>query len=93
MLPRPWTVARIRPLFEAAAARLAESQKQSGVRPEDRVSDEWEALVEHLGAMLVASRDPGAVLALGQVLEGPDFVGKCPLSSGLLLAFGSDPDY
>src|SRR3972149_4897709 len=45
LLPRPWTVVRIRPLFEAATARFAESRQDGSTGGDSGASSEWEALV------------------------------------------------
>jgi hypothetical protein len=92
VLPRPWTLSRILPLFEAAATREADPQPPTA-NPADRVQDEWVALVEHLGAVLAASRDPRAALALDRLIRGPDSMVKCRIIESFLMYFNAEPGY
>lgn len=93
-LPRPWTTTRIHALFLAAYTRLGEAQKQANVSSQDRVTDEWTALVEQLGSILAASRDPRAALALGRVIESPDrLMVTCRLASTYMTYFLGDTSY
>lgn len=93
-LPRPWTTTHIHALFLAARTRLEESWQQGNARVQDGNVDEWPALVEQLGTVLAASRDPRAALTLGQVLENPESYGvTCMLSIGVVNYFGADSSY
>lgn len=93
-LPRPWTTTRIHALYVAAYKRLGEAQKQTNVSSQDRVTDEWVALVEQLGTILAASRDPRAALTLGRVIESPErLMLTCGLARNFLNYFGRDTSY
>jgi hypothetical protein len=93
-LPRPWTTTRIHALYLAAYTRLAEAQKQTNVSSQDRVTDEWTALVEQLGSILAASRDPRAALALGRVIESPErLMVTCTLARNFMTYFLADTSY
>jgi hypothetical protein len=74
-LPRPWTVPVVLKLYESATARwtgkmqVARDTRSTQMWPE---SDAELLIIEHLGTLLAASRDPRAVLVLGRQLEAPD---------------------
>ncbi len=92
-LPRPWTTTRIQALFEAARTRLGESMKESDERQQDQFFD-WMTLMEQLGTILAASRDPRAALTLGRLLESSDDrLLTYALSSRFMDYFGSDASY
>ena len=90
VLPRPWTVPRIVPLFEAAAAQFVRS---GGINGDPRAYEEWTALMRHLGRIVAASRDSRAAVALGLVLDGERFPAMCPLAMGLRDYFGDGVGY
>jgi hypothetical protein len=88
-LPRPWTATRIHALYLAAYKRLGESETNDSLQ--DQFS-EWRALVEALGTILAASREPRAALALGRALNDSRVM-TCALHRSFLQYFGSDGSY
>jgi hypothetical protein len=90
LLPRPWTVGRLVPLFEAAAAQTGRAFESDA---DPRAYEESSALMRHLGSVLAASRDARAAAALGLVLEGERFPAMCPLAMALRSYFGTGAGY
>lgn len=89
LLPRPWTVGRIVPLFEASA-RLARSP---GNAEDASAAEEWSALMMHLGRILASSRDSRAAVALGLVLEGERLPAMCAIATAFWDYFGNGAGY
>jgi len=95
-IPRPWTVPVMLSLYESATAGWLERMRQtrkSGLNQMWEGSDEERLLIDHLVAILAASRDPRAAVSLFRELGFPDFPGRSRTVLGLYEYFVSDPSY
>jgi hypothetical protein len=94
-VPRPWTLQLILPLFNAAATDWMDAQRSRDTEGFDRSRQAYrQALVDHLGTVLAASRDPRAALALGRLIEAEDAPGlKVSTLHGLYDYFVHNPRY